>query len=252
MSYDKVLADKSYANSIIEKCYEDEPSKFEEYDTTFEELKDLVNTSRFIDDNKIYEGKKCVVVASGGSVLEKELGHKIDNFDLVVRANLAQFEGFEKHVGSRTDVRFMSHKAFGNTLKNTEFSAYDINYVPNSNSHLIIRSVGNIGSVIPGLALNKDGNNKFSILDLDCWDYMNEPLNSKDYGTVGYSAVITMMLLGCEVSIYGFDFFDGSSKYHYYESVAPHVQTGGPNHPMGGEKQYLNYLIELGKIKKLV
>jgi hypothetical protein len=34
--------------------------------------------------------------------------------------------------------------------------------------------------------------------------------------------------------------------------VAPHVQTGGTNHPMGVEKQYLNYLIELGKIKKLV
>ena len=89
MSYDKVLADKSYANSIIEKCYEDEPSKFEEYDTTFEELKDLVNTSRFIDDNKIYEGKKCVVVASGGSVLEKELGHKIDNFDFLENIEIA-------------------------------------------------------------------------------------------------------------------------------------------------------------------
>ena len=136
MSYDRILANKEYGNFIIDKCYQDEPYKFEKFNTSVERLKNLVSTD-YIDDDEIYKGKTCVVVASGGSVLSNELGKEIDKFDLVVRTNLAQFEGFEKHVGSRTDVRFLSHKTFGNTLPTADFSAYDVNYVPNSNSQLI-------------------------------------------------------------------------------------------------------------------
>jgi len=169
-----------------------------------------------------------------------------------VRTNLAQYEGFEKYVGSRTDVRFISHKSFGNTLNNIDFSAYDINYVPNSNSHLIIRSVGNIGSMIPGFAMNQHSENKFSILDLDYWSHLNKYLNSHHYATVGFTAVITMMHLGCEVSIHGFDFFSSSTQYHYYEKVSPKAQSGVSNHPMTSEKSYIDYLVNTGKIKRLL
>lgn len=247
----RILADREYGNFIMDKCYEDEPFKFEQYDLSVDKLKDLIDSSRYIDDNEVYVGKTCVVVASGGSVLDKELGDEIDNFDLVVRANLAQFEGFEKHVGSRTDIRFLSHKTFGNTLNNTDFSAYDVDYIPNSNSHLIIRSIGNVGSMIPGFAMNRQGNNKFSILDLDYWSYLNEPIDSHHYATVGFTAVITMMHLGCEVSIHGFDFFNSSTQYHYYEKVSPHAQSGAPNHPMDDEKNILEHLVNIGKIKRL-
>ena len=146
MSYDRILATKEYGNSIIDKCYQDEPYKFDKFNTSVEQLKNLVSTD-YIDDDGIYKGKTCIVVASGGSVLHNEYGDEIDEFDLVVRTNLAKFEGFEKYVGSRTDVRFLSHKTFGNTLPTADFSAYDADYVPNSNSHLVIRSVGNLSLI---------------------------------------------------------------------------------------------------------
>jgi len=251
MIYNKILADKGYGNFIIDKCYNDEPFKFDQFNSSVEILKDLIDT-RYIDDDEIYKDKKCIIVASGGSVLHNELGDEIDEFDLIVRTNLAQYEGFEKHVGSRTDVRFLSHKTFGNTLNDVDFSAYDVGYIPNSNSHLIIRSVGNIGSMIPGFILNQDGKNKFSILDLDYNTYLDRQLNTGHYCTVGFSAVYTMMDLGCEVYIYGFDFYDESTPYHYYEKVSKKAQTGRVNHPMKNEKVYMDYLVNTEKIKRLL
>jgi hypothetical protein len=249
MSFDRILATKEYGKFIIDKCNETESYKFSEYNSSVGELKQLIDT-RYIDEN-IYEGKSCIVVASGGSVLDNEFGDEIDKFDLIVRTNQAKFEGFEKHVGSRTDVRFLSHKSFGNTLSNIDFSEYDINYVNNSNSHLIIRSAGNIGSMIPGFALNKDGKNTFSILDLDYNTYLDRQLNTGHWCTVGFSAVHTMMDLGCEVYIYGFDFYKESTSYHYYEKVSTRAQTGRANHPMKNEKVYIDYLVDIGKIKRL-
>tara|TARA_B100001996_G_scaffold259205_1_gene201633 strand:- start:410 stop:1171 length:762 start_codon:yes stop_codon:yes gene_type:complete len=250
MSYNRILADKDYGNYIIDKCYEDEPFKFDQFDSSVEKLKDLIDT-RYIDNDEVYRDKKCIVVASGGSVMKSELGDEIDKFDLIVRTNLAKYEGFEKHVGSRTDVRFLSHKTFGNTLPTADFSAYDVDYVPNSNSHLVIRSVGNIGSMIPGFALNQNGKNKFSILDLEYNTYLDKQLKTGHYCTVGFSAVHTMMDLGCKVYIYGFDFYDESTSYHYYEKVSKVAQTGRTNHPMKKEKVYIDYLVNAGKIEKL-
>ena len=80
---------------------------------------------------------------------------------------------------------------------------------------------------------------------------MNEPIDSHHYATVGFTAVITMMHLGCEVSIHGFDFFNSSTQYHYYEKVSPRAQSGAPNHPMDDEKNILEHLVNIGKIKRL-
>lgn len=48
-----------------------------------------------------------LLIGNGSSVLEEELGEKIDNFNgTVVRMNSYQTKGFEKQVGTRTDVWF--------------------------------------------------------------------------------------------------------------------------------------------------
>ena len=68
MSFDRILATKEYGKFIIDKCNETESYKFSEYNSSVGELKQLIDT-RYIDEN-IYEGKSCIVVASGGSVLD--------------------------------------------------------------------------------------------------------------------------------------------------------------------------------------
>jgi hypothetical protein len=46
----------------------------------------------------------CAVVSSSGRMLLHEHGDAIDGHDFVIRFNHAQVKGFEKHVGSKTDL----------------------------------------------------------------------------------------------------------------------------------------------------
>jgi len=45
-----------------------------------------------------------ILVGNGPSLLQKELGNKIDSFDTVVRFNNFQIDGYENHVGSKCDI----------------------------------------------------------------------------------------------------------------------------------------------------
>ena len=59
----------------------------------------------------LFVNKSVAIVGSSGIVLNKEYGKLIDSFDIIVRINVARVKGFEKHVGSRTDVRFFNGHA---------------------------------------------------------------------------------------------------------------------------------------------
>ena len=48
--------------------------------------------------------KKVIFVSNSPTVLDKELGEKIDKFDIVIRCNDFEIEGYEKHVGTKTDI----------------------------------------------------------------------------------------------------------------------------------------------------
>ncbi|QFI65802.1 glycosyltransferase family 29 protein [Sinorhizobium alkalisoli] len=54
------------------------------------------------------ENLKVVVLGNAPSVLERELGQKIDGFDVVIRVNNFRIKGFEKHIGSKTDYALIS------------------------------------------------------------------------------------------------------------------------------------------------
>lgn len=50
----------------------------------------------------------CAVVGNGGSLGVYELGAEIDQANLVIRLNAGPTRGFERHVGSRTDLRLVN------------------------------------------------------------------------------------------------------------------------------------------------
>lgn len=50
--------------------------------------------------------KKVLLVGNGTSILDKELGEKIDTFDTVVRFNSYTTKGYEKYTGTKTDIWF--------------------------------------------------------------------------------------------------------------------------------------------------
>ena len=268
MSFNKILATKEYINHLANKYQNIVEWEVLMNDTEYtnikinegflspniEHLTDLKNilNERYIEDCSHYKGKKCIVIGNGGSVIENEMGEEIDKFDIIVRNNLARYEGFENYVGSRTDIRFVSHKVFGNILDTNEYSAYDKDYIPTSEKHhLIIRSAGNIGSMLPGFLINiNGGNNIFSVLDIDYNRYLDKLASSHHLCTVGFSSVLTMLDLGCDVTIYGMDFYDSTKKHHYFEENAESIKRSH-NHSIKQEHDYIENLVKIGKIKKL-
>ena len=47
---------------------------------------------------------KVIIVGNAGSLLDKENGHLIDEFDVVIRFNDFRIRGYEKYCGTKTDV----------------------------------------------------------------------------------------------------------------------------------------------------
>ncbi len=48
--------------------------------------------------------KKIILVGNGTDAVSREAGEQIDSFDVVVRFNNFKIEGYEKNVGTKTDI----------------------------------------------------------------------------------------------------------------------------------------------------
>ena len=66
----------------------------------------------------LYAGSTCAVVGSAGAMLDHEYGPLIDECDIIIRCNQAPSTGYEKYVGSSTDVRLVNSHYF-TALKGT-------------------------------------------------------------------------------------------------------------------------------------
>ena len=59
--------------------------------------------------------KSCALVSTAGYLANYEYGNSIDDADLVVRVGAGPTKGFERHVGGRTDLRFVRFSVFDGT-----------------------------------------------------------------------------------------------------------------------------------------
>lgn len=53
--------------------------------------------------------RRLILVGNGCEVLNSELGSEIDKFDIVVRLGTFELMGFEKNVGTKTDLCITAH-----------------------------------------------------------------------------------------------------------------------------------------------
>ena len=63
-----------------------------------------------------FEEGRAVLVGSSGRVLLGGFGEEIDKYDHIFRMNTAPTKGFEKFVGSKTDVRIVAFNAVGKII----------------------------------------------------------------------------------------------------------------------------------------
>ncbi|KAM6975923.1 alpha-N-acetyl-neuraminyl-2,3-beta-galactosyl-1,3-N-acetyl-galactosaminide alpha-2,6-sialyltransferase [Tautogolabrus adspersus] len=64
---------------------------------------------------------RCALVSSSGQMLRAGAGEEIDSIGCVIRMNNAPTRGFEKDVGSRTNVRVVSHTSVPWLVKNESY-----------------------------------------------------------------------------------------------------------------------------------
>jgi hypothetical protein len=156
----------------------------------------------------------CIVVGNSASLLFNEFGEKIDSFDVVVRLNSFEIEGYEKHVGTKTTIWARTH---GIELAQKDGSKFDEVWLK------------------PGwdTNYNKEEYNFYSKCPVLNWEKtqvfpLKTPRIDNLNCTTGFSAICTAMLR-CKdpITIVGFTFFTGREEDnslphpHYYTTEPP-------------------------------
>ncbi|XP_072901265.1 type 2 lactosamine alpha-2,3-sialyltransferase-like isoform X2 [Hemitrygon akajei] len=67
---------------------------------------------------------KCIVIGNGGVLRNRNLGEKINSYDVVIRLNKGPVTGYENDVGNKTTFRFCYPESFFN-----DHSQHDVNTI---------------------------------------------------------------------------------------------------------------------------
>lgn len=187
-------------------------------DTTEVDLLLNYNTSFF----ESLMDKSIAVVGSSGILLDKEYGKLIDEHDIVVRFNVSRVKGFEKHVGSKTDIRFMNGHAFNGSSDSNRFKSHDPNFVANLENETLIVKSWNHQEFIEGVLKTSPQNNVYFI-NPPFTQYCNSMTGQE--ATCGMVGVTFLTLFTNKISCFGFNFYkDGWAKNHYWEEMVEYQQ----------------------------
>lgn len=165
------------------------------------------------------------LVASSGTLLDNEFGKQIDAHDMVIRFNAARVDGYEKHVGSRTDIRILNGHAFNGSTKKDVCLNHDPNFLSNLENETFLIKSFNAVEFIEGVLMNVN-KTPLNFLHPNFLMYCNG-LVSKPEASAGLVGVMLMVTLGIKPTLYGYGFYSESNdRVHYWEEVNPNWKTG--------------------------
>ena len=149
----------------------------------------------------------CAVVGNGGSLGVYELGAEIDEANVVIRLNAGPTRGFERHVGSRTDLRLVNrlHMGFRETATETVLQHVT---TPDTLKKFVDFRLKNLSA--PNLVLDPD--------------FHEHAINHTDKGVLsnGFYGLLLANELCHNVRVYGFlRQWKGQVHYHYYNEEEP-------------------------------
>lgn len=206
------------------------------------------NQKIFYDRNKHQKIKpprhksdlKAIIIGNSPSILKEEHGKTIDGFDIVIRINRCITEGYEKYIGSKTDIWSTTSYYLGKTPKGLEAEPSNgIRFCPPNLRDLksiwyrTPKTYESFKRSYPDLLKqikNKDNyyflwktkdfaeNFKEFISDdpapIHRWGYENTGgllKNTKAAFDTGLLTILTSTLFFNDVTIHGFDFFTEST-----------------------------------------
>lgn len=185
------------------------------------------------------------LVGNGGVMMEKEWGNEIDNYDIVIRFNHAPTKGFEKNVGSKTNIRLVNGHCFGGETDPKRNPTADPMFLPNLEPQDIICKTCSQKQFISGTLNNINKHNLYFINPefIDATGFYTQPHEP----SAGF--VMFMLLLShfTNINLYGFTFWEDSYDYHYFEKVPLDASQLG--HNFSHEKSIVLELEKQNKIK---
>lgn len=179
---------------------------------------------------------KVFVIGNGPSALRHHRRSQIDRADVVVRMNNFKTQGFEKWVGSRTDILF--------TCRLNEYLE-TLAQFPEVVLCLLMNPLE--GVTIPDKLIQ--ARNVVEVID---WPEVMEltprlELREGCYPSTGLLCVLKMLRRFGHLNLMGFDNFRDGNK-HYF---TPGARLDPPRHDGPGERRILNQLQHLGLVTLL-
>lgn len=227
---------------------------------------------------------KCAVVGGSGVLAVAPFGPEIDAHDAILRVNACPVRGFERMVGSRTDVRFINaprSRAWLNELKEGRepspvlmSSSHNVMWLPESSLQTIRQAVLNWTASHPRVPAVRapEFHRLTSVFRDKCAKGFFSKADRKEHQqtmrvksleiTFGFEALLHA-LFGCrQVSVYGF-FLDSADMkvktndqvkrprypYHYWENTTFDPSARDPYRPW--TYPYHNFAIEERKLQEL-
>ncbi|XP_069571775.1 alpha-N-acetyl-neuraminyl-2,3-beta-galactosyl-1,3-N-acetyl-galactosaminide alpha-2,6-sialyltransferase [Brachyistius frenatus] len=199
---------------------------------------------------------QCALISSSGQMLGAAAGEEIDKIGCVIRMNNAPTSGFEKDVGSRTNVRVVSHTSVPLLVKNEQYyfqQSANTTYVfwgPERNMRQ--DGKGHIFNVLLKMA-RKYPNVRIYTVTRDMVQYCDSVFQNETgknrmktgaFLSTGFFTMILAMDMCDSINVYGMIDDNYCSRvnhsvvpYHYYEQnrvsecrmykVHEHTQRGG-------------------------
>lgn len=172
----------------------------------------------------------CAVVGSSGVLIQHNYSHEIDASDFVIRFNDAPVEGYESHVGTRDDLRFINNQLAGMVLKEKTTDGFHLSnktryaMVWNEDDKKQSRDLDKVATENPGLEvyvgdsqLLDDISEVFqTIYDPKWWGDMPGRSLKPSTGTVG---MLLALSICTEVKAFGMAWSANAlTSPHYYYS----------------------------------
>lgn len=163
-----------------------------------------------------------IVIGNSGNIKNYLLGNKINNFNVIIRLNNAPIYGYEKYIGSRTDIRICAHNAIGNLddslLKNIKILVVwgvDLHLYNKKNILLKIKKK------YPKLKIYKLRDDYLDYNYTLFHKYTGKNRNKMIWLSTGWFAIFFAKMISNTVYVHGFGFTDKNNicKYHYYDNL---------------------------------
>lgn len=252
----------------------DPPFGFRKFSSKVQSLLDMLPEHDFPEHLRAKHCKRCVVIGNGGILHGLELGHALNQFDVVIRLNSAPIEGYSEHVGNKTTIRMTYPE--GAPLSDAEYYANDLfvavlfksvdfkwlqAMVKNESLPFWIRLFfwKQVAEKIPLQPKHFRILNPVIIKEtaFDILQY-SEPQSrfwghDKNIPTIGIIAIVLATHLCDEVSLagFGYDLSQPRTPLHYFDSQCMGAMNWQVMHNVTTETQFLQKLLKEGVVQDL-